>query len=361
MNFNFDITKNQKSQIVVSNDILNEVSNYIKNIFKDQKIILITQKKILDIHGLDLINSLSQKISKDVINTIIINDGEEAKSFNSIKSVYLELQKIGANRESVIISFGGGVVGDVSGFIASTFMRGIKLINIPTTLLSMVDSSIGGKNGINSSYGKNIIGTFYNAEAIFIDSNFLRTLDKRQLISGIGEVIKYGIAFDKGFFKFVSSNIDTIIKCSDFTIYNDLINKCVKIKISIIKNDMYDNDNRRLLNFGHTLGHALEKYYEYNYLLHGEAVLHGILFASTLSNLSGNLSTSELDCIIQLIGKLDLPDIGEIDSDKVINDLKNDKKVINDKICFILLDEIGKAKIVNDINHEEIKRALNIL
>ena len=361
MNLNFDIIIKEKSHIVISNSILNKLSNYIDDNFRNRQIIFISQKKIFNIYGLELINSLSDVTNIDLINTIFISDGEKAKSFNSIKSIYLKLQKLGVDRESVIICFGGGVVGDVSGFIASTFMRGIKLISIPTTLLSMVDSSIGGKNGINSNYGKNIIGTFYNPEAIFINSNYIKTLNQRQLTSGLGEVIKYGIGFDKDLFKLVSNNVDKILGCNDFEFYNDIIEKCVKIKLNIIKNDMYDHHSRRLLNFGHTLGHALEKYFDFNYLLHGEAVLYGILFESRLSNITGNLSKPALDCIMQVIGGLDLPIINKLDSNKIIANLKNDKKVINNKICFILLDEIGKAKIVNDINNEKIERALNLL
>ena len=229
MNLSFDITINKKSQIIISSSILDDISNYINKNLKKRQIILITQKKIFKLYGLELINIISKTTNKDLVNTIFIDEGESAKSYNSIKSIYLDLQKLGVDRQSVIISLGGGIVGDVSGFIASTFMRGIKLINIPTTLLSMVDSSIGGKNGINSNNGKNIIGTFYNPDAIFIYSNYLKTLNKRQLVSGLGEVIKYGVAFDKGLFKLISDNLDKIFNCTDFIFFNNLIKKCVKI------------------------------------------------------------------------------------------------------------------------------------
>ena len=361
MNLSFDITINKKSQIIISSSILDDISNYINKNLKKRQIILITQKKIFKLYGLELINIISKTTHKDLVNTIFIDEGESAKSYNSIKSIYLDLQKLGVDRQSVIISLGGGIVGDVSGFIASTFMRGIKLINIPTTLLSMVDSSIGGKNGINSNNGKNIIGTFYNPDAIFIYSNYLKTLNKRQLVSGLGEVIKYGVAFDKGLFKLISDNLDKIFNCTDFVFFNNLIKKCVKIKLSIIKDDMYDNNERRLLNFGHTLGHALEKYYDYSYLLHGEAVLYGILFSSILSSIRGDLNKNDFNCIVQLISRLNLPDLDQLDVNRIIENMKNDKKIINKKIYFITLDRIGKSKIVNNINNKEIEKALSIL
>ena len=312
-------------------------------------------------YGAELRDNLLEITSDNSIHEIFIDDGENIKSFDTVSNIYTEMQNINANRESVIIGFGGGVVGDISGFIAATFMRGIELINIPTTLLSMVDSSIGGKNGINSVYGKNVIGTFYQPSFIFIDQRFIKSIPNRQIISAIGEVIKYGITLDKNLFSIIEKNIERIIDLSDLKTIDQMIKICIGLKVNIIKNDFHDLGDRRILNFGHTVGHALESYFNYEYLLHGEAVLYGIIVESTISYSEGFLSKTDYDKITNLIKKIELPLLSKLKLDKIISNIYKDKKVMDDKVHFILINSIGSSRINNNINKKSIESALALL
>ena len=227
-----------------------------------------------------------------------------------------------------LIAFGGGVVGDLAGFVGSTYMRGIEFIQIPTTMLSMIDSSIGGKNGVNLSNGKNLIGTFYQPKLILIDPTLIKTLPKKEIVSALGEMIKYSVISNVEFLKYINKNIYKIINRQDIDIIESAIERCVKIKLSIVEEDEKDENIRQILNYGHTLAHALENNLGYGKISHGEVVAYGILTASYLSMKIQKLSLKEYQIIYDSIKKLSLSVITNVNIHKLIKVMYNDKKIV---------------------------------
>ena len=322
----------------------------------ESQCMLITQEEIFNLYKSSF-NELSDIVN---VNIFLINQGEEAKSFESISSIVNDMASKHFDRSSLVFAVGGGVVGDVAGFAASIFMRGIKYIQYPTTLLAMVDSAIGGKTGINLQSGKNLVGRIYQPIAVEIDINFLSTLPKREMNASLAEVVKYGFIYDKEFFEYLTTNI-TEIDNKNMDVLQKIIIQCCEIKGDIVSEDENENELRMILNFGHTVGHGLESFKEYKDLLHGEAIFYGMKCALYLSNKFGKLSDREYMSSIQFLSKFDLPDLDIDDKDTFINFVKNDKKFSNKKIRFILLDEIGKSRISEDISFDQIKESLSAL
>lgn len=322
----------------------------------ESQCMLITQEEIFNLYKSSF-NELSDIVN---VNIFLINQGEEAKSFESISSIVNDMASKHFDRSSLVFAVGGGVVGDVAGFAASIFMRGIKYIQYPTTLLAMVDSAIGGKTGINLQSGKNLVGRIYQPIAVEIDINFLSTLPKREMNASLAEVVKYGFIYDKEFFEYLTTNI-TEIDNKNMDVLQKIIIQCCEIKGDIVSEDENENELRMILNFGHTVGHGLESFKEYKGLLHGEAIFYGMKCALYLSNKFGKLSDREYMSSIQFLSKFDLPDLDIDDKDTFINFVKNDKKFRNKKIRFILLDEIGKSRISEDISFDQIKESLSAL
>ena len=322
----------------------------------ESQCMLITQEEIFNLYKSSF-NELSDIVN---VNIFLINQGEEAKSFESISSIVNDMASKHFDRSSLVFAVGGGVVGDVAGFAASIFMRGIKYIQYPTTLLAMVDSAIGGKTGINLQSGKNLVGRIYQPIAVEIDINFLSTLPKREMNASLAEVVKYGFIYDKEFFEYLTTKI-TEIDNKNMDVLQKIIIQCCEIKGDIVSEDENENELRMILNFGHTVGHGLESFKEYKDLLHGEAIFYGMKCALYLSNKFGKLSDREYMSSIQFLSKFDLPDLDIDDKDTFINFVKNDKKFRNKKIRFILLDEIGKSRISEDISFDQIKESLSAL
>ena len=318
--------------------------------------ILITQKNIFDLYKkqFDELSNISN------INIFLIDEGEKAKSFDSTISIVNEMADKRFDRSSLVLAIGGGVVGDLAGFAASIYMRGIKYVQYPTTLLAMVDSSIGGKTGINLEDGKNLVGRIYQPIAVEIDTNFLSTLPKRELNAALAEVVKYGFIYDREFFDYIVENM-TEINNRNLDVIQKVITQCCEIKSDIVSEDENENELRMILNFGHTVGHAIESFTDYKNLLHGEAIFYGMKCALYLSNKFGSLSNEEYDIATRLISKFELPKL-DINNRKIfINFVKNDKKFREKKIRFILLDEIGKSRISEDITFDQIEESLGVL
>jgi 3-dehydroquinate synthase len=296
---------------------------------------------------------------------ITIAASESSKSLESASRIYTELLQLGADRTTTFIAFGGGVTGDLTGFIAASFHRGVPLVQVPTTLLAMVDSSIGGKVGINHKLGKNLIGFFYQPKLVVMDTKFLQSLPKREVMSGLSEVLKYGITFDEKFFDMFAADFTKIV-AMDKSILEKIIIKSVQIKIAIIKEDEQDNGARNLLNFGHTFGHALELSASYDTLRHGEAVLIGMACAAFLSHEKKHLPLADLEKIKHIIKRFaldaDLVKKGflKISDDIILQNMKLDKKAANKKIRFVLLKKIGEGFLSSDVSEPEIKRALHL-
>ena len=281
------------------------------------------------------------------------------KNMNSINKILEILLNKNFSRDDCLISIGGGITGDISGFAASLFKRGLKFINIPTTLLSQVDSSIGGKTGVNTKYGKNLVGSFYQPNLVISDTEFLKTLPKREIVCGYGEILKHSIIGNKKFYNFLNNHKNKILKLTSPFLEKAIHESC-KIKKAVVQKDEKEKGLRKILNFGHTFGHALEKHFTKNeVLLHGEAVSIGMAYASKFSTNIGVLKKDECDEIINLISDIGLPisinDIkGEITKEEILNLMMFDKKRVNQKNTLILLNRIGEAFINNNISDKEI-------
>ena len=277
----------------------------------------------------------------DNLGIIVIPDGEAAKSLKYLSDIHDRLVENGIERSDFIIAFGGGVIGDLAGFAAATYLRGINFIQIPTTLLADVDSSVGGKTGIDHPKGKNLIGAFYQPKTVLIDIGLLKTLDKRELINGFAEVIKYGAALDAELFAYLESDHKKILSYDrEGLMY--IIERSCSIKAEIVNRDEKEAGLRSVLNFGHSLGHAIETLYNYENIKHGEAIAIGMVFAAELSKNLGLCGEEAVIRIKNLIRNSGLPvDIPDFTPEQYINAMKLDKKVSDKQIKFILIKNIG--------------------
>jgi len=310
------------------------------------KTAIITNPKVAGLH----INYLTNHLKTKELHIITLPDGEEYKNMESVEYALDRLFDAKFDRNSTLIAFGGGVIGDMTGFIASIFLRGIKFIQIPTTLLSMVDSSVGGKTGINNKYGKNLIGAFYQPEAVYINTSFLKTLDKREFAAGMAEIIKMAVMFDKEFFENIKNNTLTL---------EEMIKRAVELKAEVVNQDEKEKGIRSVLNYGHTFGHVIENLTNYKTYLHGEAVAIGMVMANELSKKLGYLSDKKANEIKKLLEKYNLPTSFKIKNiDEFYNHFFLDKKTLNNEIKFIIPEKIGKYKIVKNIDEKIIKDVL---
>lgn len=324
---------------------------------KYSKIFVITDENVAKFH--------LKKIENFLINSesIIIKAGESSKSFESLEKICEEILAKGVDRKSLIIAFGGGVIGDLAGFIASILLRGIDFIQIPTTLLAAVDSSVGGKTAINSKSGKNLIGSFYQPQMVICDLDFLDSLSERELRSGFAEVIKYGIIRDKNFFEFLQKNFEKLFeKNTDFL--QKIISRSCEMKAEIVGRDERESGDRMLLNFGHTFGHVFETETGYsNELLHGEAVALGMAMAAKMScnlGLISKESAQEISSFLENCGFI--TDHKKIrknwNEENLVSHLAKDKKNENKNLTFILLKNIGEAFVSKGIELQAFKNCL---
>jgi len=320
-----------------------------------QKWVIVSQYRLMELFGFELMSLLKE--NEFNIDFITLPMGETAKSLNEYSRVISQMIELGCDRSSIILALGGGVVGDVSGFVATSFMRGIKYYQIPTTLLAMVDSSIGGKTGINTSEGKNLIGSIYQPQGVLVDPTILNFLPREEVNAGLGEVIKYGAIRDSKFFNEISEWLDDI---ESFPFEKAIYRAC-EIKAEIVSLDEQEGGMRRLLNFGHTIGHALEANLGYGKIRHGEAVALGMKCAGWISEKLNFMSKSENQFLIQTIDKLTLPSTSKMDPDSILSYVKKDKKVRNGVLHFVVLDALGKGNICDKVSDDLIKQSLKIL
>ena len=338
--------------IHVESGLIREIPRILSNNNLDQQWIIISQPVLMDLYG----NSLLSDLIKDGFNckSITLADGEEAKNLSEFQNIIEKMIELKCDRKTSLIALGGGVVGDVSGFVAASFLRGIDYYQIPTTLLAMVDSAIGGKTGINTPSGKNLVGSVYQPKAVFIDSDLLKSLPKEEVNSGLAEVIKYGAIQNIDFFNKVSVWLDNI---SAFP-YDNAIAECCSIKGSIVEKDEYEGGLRRLLNFGHTIGHALEAQLGYGKIRHGEAISYGMRCAALISQRMGFLNEEERLLLCSTIKKLSLPSLPKIDQNTLMNFLKVDKKWEKGRLHFVLLNRLGNAFVSTEIKEDTIYESL---
>jgi len=322
------------------------------NIKASDKLFIITDNKVYNLYR-NVIDYISNKYCCMVY---CFNDGEENKNLRTVEGIYDFLIENHANRDSVLIAFGGGVVGDIVGYAAATFMRGMRFINIPTTLISQVDSCIGGKVGFNYKELKNIIGSFYNPIFVYINIQILKTLDDKDFVSGLGEVVKYGLIKENNLLELCERNYNDIWN-KDYCMILDIISQCLKCKSEVIAEDFKDIGTRNILNFGHTIGHGLEVSSSYK-LPHGTAVALGMLTAIKISEVKFNLPEEIYKRIANIYDKLGLISKYKIDNlDIFLYAINRDKKNDNE-IRFVLLESLGKCKIKIAVTDKEIINAI---
>jgi 3-dehydroquinate synthase len=336
-----------------------ELKEQLKPYLEKQRTFLITNKPI---HRIYL--SIIEDIFPGAI-LMTIKDGESSKSLKNVEILTDHLLKLGADRKSLLIALGGGVVGDLTGFLAATFMRGIDFIQIPTTLLSMVDSSVGGKTAVNSKIGKNIIGSFYQPKAVFICGSWLETLPQQELLCGLTEAIKSALIQDLDFITFLKENYNAIL-AGDRKILSMVSFYSVQIKAAIVSEDERELGKRALLNFGHTLAHGLETLGNYKKIKHGLAVAIGIHFAAYLSYKTDNLELKEYESVLSLLNLFGLPTElprfigkGKKVTEKLVHAMSKDKKNEGGQIRFILLEKPGKAMLPQPIDKKFLQDTIN--
>ena len=339
-------TKSKSYPIYFGNNILNTTGRLVKkNLPGVKKICIISDNKL----PIFLLNKLIKSLKKYELKIYKLSATEKTKSLKVANKIIERLLSDNFNRSDCVIVLGGGVLGDLSAFISNLTKRGLKFINIPTTLLAQVDASIGGKTGINSNRGKNLIGTYYQPDFILSDVSLLKSLPQREMISGYGEILKHSLILDKKFFLWLSKNGKKIINKTNNLFLREAIIKSCKIKCKVVNKDEKEKDLRMILNFGHTFAHGFESAKNFSKKLnHGEAVLLGMMMASKLSNKKKLLSFRELLSIKKHYLALKLPmNINKIfkkkEISKIVHFMKKDKKNIDEKINFILLSKIGKT------------------
>ena len=327
--------------IIIQKGLLNNLSKEIWEVFKGKKIFILTDKNVDGFYGDRVLKELSD-FGYDV-KKLVLEPGEETKGFFTLPKVYDELLSFKITRSDLILTLGGGVIGDLGGFVASTYLRGIPFIQVPTTLLAQVDSSVGGKVGIDLDKGKNLVGSFYHPKKVIIDPEVLNSLSDRVFNDGMAEVIKYGCIKDKDFFNNLLKYKDKeeVMNNIEYIIHN-----CCKIKKEVVEKDEKDTGERMLLNFGHTIGHAIEQYYNYNKYTHGEAVAIGMYEITRISEESFETEKGTADIIKNILIKYNLPYKLDIDINKIKETISLDKKNIDNKLNLIFLSKIGESKIV---------------
>ena len=348
-------------KIIIGNKIHNELILFLKKKQFKSKLCIVTDKNVANHHLLSLLKSL--KDSKINAEVLVLNPGEKTKSWYNLKKVVEWLISNQVERNDFIVSLGGGVIGDLTGFACSITRRGMKIIHMPTTLLSQVDSSIGGKTGINSSQGKNLVGTFHHPALILSDISFLKTLKKREFLSGYAEVVKKALIKDYDFFEWLENKDYNELRQDKNII--EIIFKSCEIKINLVRKDEKEQGERALLNLGHTFGHALEtaNHYSKN-LLHGEAVIIGCCLALHLSRKFNLIDTDQCERIRNHFKRLNYyteikqTNLKNFTAQKLLNIMYQDKKVVNKKLNFILLKRIGEGLIQKNVDADIVKKIL---
>lgn len=333
--------------ILIASRLLEGISPLFDKYGVGRRLFVVSNTTVFQLYGQDLLKQLSQGGFE--VTEILIPDGEKYKNLETVDNIYTYLIAQRADRYSVLVALGGGVTGDIVGFAAATFLRGIPYVQMPTTLVSQVDSSVGGKTGVNHHRGKNMIGAFYQPHLVCIDIDTLETLPDREFQSGLYEVVKYGLIYDAEFFRYVVDHLDDI-RSRVPEVLETIISRCCEIKAEITSLDEKESDLRRILNFGHTFGHALEAATSFYGLTHGEAVAYGMLAAVRLSEAKGLLDDSTCREIVRCIqGIGDLPSLEHVPTERVLEAMERDKKRRDGRTVWVLLKGIGKTVMESDI------------
>jgi len=342
-------------QIHIGSGILTQTGQQLKKEGFSDSLVIITNPVVEGLHG----DALKQSLTREGFRVTVLQvpDGEEHKSLETAGRLYHELTACRAERTTPILALGGGVIGDLAGFVAATYLRSVPLIQIPTTLLAQVDSSIGGKVAVDHGRLKNMIGAFYQPKLVISDIDTLKTLDNKILIDGLAEVIKYGVIRDEGFFGYIEENIDKI-KSLDSGALEEIVSRSAEIKAEVVGKDEKDLGLRAILNYGHTVGHAIESISDFR-VAHGTAVALGMLAAAKISHRMGTLDKTELLRLENLIQRAGLPTMmPKLDIGEVTRAITHDKKVLKGKVRFVLPQSLGKVFITDEVSPSLVEQTL---
>lgn len=343
-------------KITIGPGLLGRASEWLAGCIDGQQVCIVTNPQVSQHYLQPLLSSLSEY----VCDAVHIEDGEQYKSIDSWRQILDHLLQNKHHRTTTLIALGGGVIGDLTGFAAACYQRGVGFIQVPTTLLAQVDASVGGKTAVNHVEGKNLIGAFYQPKAVLIDTDVLGTLPAREFSAGLAEVIKYGLIMDADFFCWLEENIQEIIRRNTKAL-TYLIGRCCELKAQIVVEDEREQGRRAILNFGHTFAHALEKLTDYKVWLHGEAVAIGMLFACRLSELTQQLDSSLTMRLLHLLKICSLPTDSQVSlsSEQIIEAMRMDKKNDYKYITTIQLASLGEAVVCKETKALDIEFSLN--
>ena len=340
--------------IIIGEGLLEACRDMLKSY---PRLFLVTNDTLFDLYHEGFIEPLENEIP--YLSHMAIPDGEKYKNIETLNTIYEQMSSQGLGRDGCVVALGGGVVGDMAGFAAATFMRGIDYVQIPTTLLAMVDSSIGGKTGINLSKGKNMVGSFHHPKTVFCDLSFLNTLPKREFFAGMMEVIKYGLILDADFYRFISENREKIAH-RDRAVVTHLVYRSCRLKAQVVGRDEKEGGVRAILNFGHTVGHAIESYTNYRTYLHGEAVALGSLAVIRHLVAQKVLDNHVLEDLVGMLDFFGLPTSlpADVDADVILTHMGYDKKRASGVLKWITLDRAGSAVWGESVGMEAIRDML---
>ena len=344
-------TPSRKYPITIGNGLLDQLPRLLVDAGTPARRFVVSNPLVWRLHG-------SRLAAAGLTEPILVPDGERYKQLQTVSRVYDALIKANADRASTLVTLGGGVLGDLAGFAAASYLRGIPLVHVPTTLLAQVDSSIGGKVGVNHALGKNLIGAFHQPHGVVIDIAVLSTLPRREFRAGLYEVVKYGVTSSRTLFERIAKD-RTAIFAKEPGVLLAIISESCQIKASVVAADEKESGLRRILNFGHTAGHALEAVTKYRRYRHGEAVGYGMLVAAELAVKRAALAEADRQALADLIAALGpLPPIADVTIPAMMDAMKHDKKMVAGRLHFVLPTSIGSTAIVDDVTEKEMKHAL---
>ncbi|MCK5722900.1 MAG: 3-dehydroquinate synthase [Gammaproteobacteria bacterium] len=344
--------------IIIGENLLNKIPKELKQRPLANKYIIITDSNGEKLYG----NSLLKEMKKNGLKTYLISfkAGEKSKTRKTKETIENRMMEYDLGRDTLVIAVGGGVVGDIAGFVAATYYRGISYIQVPTTLLAFADSSIGGKTAVDTGFGKNLIGAFHQPKRVYIDTTTLKTLPKKEMKNGIAETIKHAVIKDKGFFRYLEKNVKQLIK-KDPVVIEYITKRNCEIKAKIVEMDEKEKGQRKILNYGHTIGHAIEAASNYK-MTHGNAVALGMVAAAKISIELGYMSMKDMIRQNNLIEAAKLPVIlPDIGIENIIKAMQYDKKIIDDKIMFVLPKKIGDVFFTDEVSLKLVKKVLDEL
>jgi 3-dehydroquinate synthase len=343
--------------IQIGSGNLSSLAAFLRDRTKSNHAVIITDTKVDELYA----DQLGDQLTNDQweVHLLVVEAGEASKAAGIAEDLWETMLEEGADRQSIVVAIGGGVVGDLAGFVAATFARGLQFFQIPTTLLAQVDSSVGGKVGINLPSAKNMVGAFWQPEGVLIDVDVLGTLPDREYRAGLAEVVKYGVILDEGFFSYLELNTDGI-NDKDPTVLRYIVERCCRLKADVVEADERETSGlRAVLNYGHTYAHAFEAAGNYGQMLHGEAVSIGMMCAARLANRMGRVDEAFVARQLALLGTLQLPsETPDYSGEEIVALMRHDKKVDDGQLRFVLPTKMGHVELVGDVRVDDVLASL---